>query len=203
MWGDAFTGQPRSKDEEDQGSIRIVAMAFWGRLAAAGAVVIALGCAASGPLSVRNSSEHRVQVDYFGYFVLPPGYEAYFSRMWDDAREGCFKATGDRLSAPQIHFGAGLVSPLIFEPTADFDWIKQENDLPGLRYGRRKDGTLLVAVGGVNLSAKTPDDQSVQFVLGIARSYKDIGGRCQQCDDVKAVRGRPTYLSATVYEGCD
>jgi hypothetical protein len=159
-----------------------------------------LGCAAvasSQKLQEAGPRERRIQVDGLAYLVLPPGYDARFSQMWDDARTGCFLPTEAGPLRPTIYFAAGVVTRLQSASSSSLEWVRRD----GLEYALTEDRVLLVNLGTVHLSAPVENEQALQLVLSVARSYRWLGARCRDCDDVKAVGGRRVG-SSTVFDGC-
>ena len=168
-------------------------------------VLVLIAAASLGCANVASSqkprdaqpAERRIQVDGLAYLVLPPGYDARFSRMWDDARTGCFLPADPGPRRPTIYFAAGVIGPFTSTLPASLEWRHDA----GLEYALTTDRVLLVDLGTVHLSAAVENEQALQMVLAVARSYRWLGARCRDCDDVKAVGGRRVG-SSTMFDGC-
>jgi hypothetical protein len=181
-------------------------MVLTGRLLIVAMLCVAgtLGCASSKgldrPVAQAANKGTRVQVDGLSYLLLPNTYSAYMSRRWSDAVTGCFRPDPDSAGhAPKIDFEAGVVGSVSFKPE-DFEWIRKDI---GAGYGLKREGTLKVDLVTLHLSARVHDNQEIDIVLAIARSYTYIGHRCVECERaLRAVGGRGDSYSTT-YTGCD
>lgn len=166
------------------------------------ALLVSSSCASRqvSSLPLDSATRQRMRVSPIGSLEIPSGYQAYLSRLWPDATEGCIRPLRQSPISVVIRF-AGEIGSGTLGPESDYVWIRQEG---GIRYGLRigSPQRLVVGLPALRLEAAVENESQIAWVLELARTF-----RVNACPDCAApIRVGPRADPKTgviTYTGCD